>query len=327
MLRGNRTREFVVAISMTIAALQMFGVVRMNAQIAESKVLPTQSLSMPDWQKAAGGKKAFEAASVRASRLGTPTRGVEQLAQLDVAPLSGGLFSANAPLIFYITFAFKIDDTSESARLSAQLPDWAWTNSFDIKARSYENPTRDQLRLMLQSLLEERFKLAMHTEVRPLPVYALVLGKQGRPGPQLFPHPEDEKCVVRPDSVESLPLSTHKRPVFCGIDKWRSEDHQLHLRMVNVTLDQAANYLSAMGAFYGGLGSRPFLDRTGLAGHFDLNIEFMPKNSDVSQDSSEDAGGRSLVDALRRQLGLELKKGTGLITTYVIDHIEMPSAN
>lgn len=76
-------REFVVAMLMIVVALPVFGARSLNAQTTVGKVLPTQSLPMPDWQKAAGGKKEFGVASVRASSPSMPTRGMEQLMQLD----------------------------------------------------------------------------------------------------------------------------------------------------------------------------------------------------------------------------------------------------
>jgi uncharacterized protein (TIGR03435 family) len=79
------------------------------------------------------------------------------------------------------------------------------------------------------------------------------------------------------------------------------------------------------------------LDRTGLAGHFDLNLAFRPIDGASPLDAPiyggmensrlKNAGESTFAGALKRQLGLQLTKETGPVTVYVIDHIEMPSAN
>jgi uncharacterized protein (TIGR03435 family) len=77
---------------------------------------------------------------------------------------------------------------------SLKLPKWTSTEYFDIQARAVGSPTKDQLRLMMQSLLAERFRLAIHNETRQLPVFALVLVKSGKTGPHLQAHAADDSC-------------------------------------------------------------------------------------------------------------------------------------
>jgi len=85
---------------------------------------------------------------------------------------TGGLFSAtNYPLINYMAFAYKFSSQQVPFQMSG-LPNWATDRSvaFDIETRAQENPTKDQFRLMMQALLADRFKLAMHHETRQMPV-------------------------------------------------------------------------------------------------------------------------------------------------------------
>ena len=117
-----------------------------HAQTAADKVPPAQSLPMPEWQKAAGGKMEFEVASVRQSALDAPRRGYVDLLPFDGPPPASGLFSANLQLLNYMLFAYKIVDTSQTRQLMGQLPKWAETTQFNIEARSEVTPTRDQLR-------------------------------------------------------------------------------------------------------------------------------------------------------------------------------------
>ena len=168
-------------------------------------------------------------------------------------------------MLAYIIFAYKIVDASQIPSLANQLPQWAKTEEFDIQARAENhNPTKDQMRLMMQSLLADRFKLALHTETRQLPVYALVLDKPGMPGPQLRPHPDDVPCTgadkPAPASIVSEP------PSFCGAVQAWAVNNQRHFRMVDVTMGQIAAFLAVMGGGQGGLDQRPVLDQTGLPG-------------------------------------------------------------
>ena len=154
----------------------------------------------PDWQKAAGGHQEFDVASVREDKTGAPSHSNFSLdngnawftvSQKDVLAPNGTLFSAiSVPLLHYITFAYKLSGTEELALrmdywagLDLHVPDWVRNDRYDIEARTSEPATKDQMRLMMQSLLAERFKLAVHWEAREVPVFVLALATPGTPGP------------------------------------------------------------------------------------------------------------------------------------------------
>ena len=83
-----------------------------------------------------------------------------------------------------------------------QLPEWVTTERFDIQARAEKNPGKDEMRLMMRSLLADRFKLAVHYETLQVPLFAIVLAKPGKTGPQLQLHPIDTSCpTTRADVV------------------------------------------------------------------------------------------------------------------------------
>jgi uncharacterized protein (TIGR03435 family) len=298
----------------------------LGAQSAPNQGASAQQPAVPDWQTTAGGRMEFEVASVRQSAPDKSTSGKGNLMPFDGPPPEGSLFSANVPIFVYIVFAYKIVDASQYQALMAQLPRWAQTTQFDIEARSKGTPTRDQLRLMLQSLLKDRFNLKMRVETRQRPVYALVLEKPEQPGPQLKPHIGNVPCVAMPDS-QPPDNAGAARPLFCGLDAWRTGDGQLHMRMVNVTMEQVAGLLSGIAAFLGGMDQRPFVDQTGLSGRFDLNLEFMPEKNGPPTDTQPDSGGPTAVGAMEKQLGLKLVKQTGPVQEFVVDHVDMPSEN
>ena len=79
--------------------------------------------------------------------------------------------------------------------MPAPLPKWVWSDMYDIEARApMSNATKDEMRLMMQSLLAERFHLAAHFENQTVPVFALVLAKPGKLGPNLRPHESGPPC-------------------------------------------------------------------------------------------------------------------------------------
>jgi hypothetical protein len=169
---------------------------------------------VPKWITAAGGKKEFDVASVKLNKSseGMPDFNIP-LGPGDVHAPTGGTFSArDLPLMAYVAFAYKITNTQYSS-VNSQLSDWARSDRYDIEARSEDtNATKDQMRLMMQSLLADGFKLKIRTEIRQVPVLALILSKPGRTGPQLRQHPpSDNSCSTAPSDAEAGMF-----PASCG---------------------------------------------------------------------------------------------------------------
>lgn len=147
------------------------------------------------WEKAAGGKQEFDVASVRADKNGGRSYSNLDLDggsnaywvmnKSDVAATEGSLFSAkNQPLMRYIIFAYRLNGTQELALrfdyyggLGLHVPEWVRNSGYDIEARAPGPATKDQMRLMMQGLLADRFKLQAHWETREAPVFALVEAK------------------------------------------------------------------------------------------------------------------------------------------------------
>jgi bla regulator protein blaR1 len=292
---------------------------------------------MPEWQKAAGGQMSFDVASLKQA----PPSASDETANTNI-PLgpqemfepTGGLLSAkDFPLWQYIIFAYRLSPRQvQDAR--SQLPKWAINNRYDIEARASGNPTKDQFRLMMQALLAERFKLALHYETRQLPVYALVLNRPGKLGPQFQPHPDDVPCSTKfaPDDGPG-PTVAGGFPETCGVivDVQPSAPGRFRTGARNMALPMIADSLLAMWNF-GNPGdfAKPILDRTGLAGKFDFVLEWSPQlNGPLPPGSTfqPDESGPTFLQALKEQLGLKLVPQTGPVDVLVIDHVEEPSAN
>jgi uncharacterized protein (TIGR03435 family) len=163
--------------------------------VALGPLLTTQLRAQSSAAQASG--PTFEIASVKPNTSNAPANSRFPLGPGD-AYVPGSLFSAtNQPLIVYLRFAYKL---GQGALLG--LPGWVYNDRFDIEARAEATPTKDQVRLMMQSLLADRFRLFTHTEKQTEPVFHLVMAKAGKTGPQLKAH--SEKWSLAPDSAEPL---------------------------------------------------------------------------------------------------------------------------
>lgn len=171
------------------------------------------------------------------------------------------------------------------------IPKWAKDDCWSIHATAHGitgQPTAAQHAPMLRSLLQDRFQLKLRQETHEGSVYYLATAKGG---PKLKPHPEG--------SADNL---------------FRAFQTSWQFR--NVDIPALARRLSRQV-------ERDVIDRTGIAGKFDMNLEFTRDDG-----ASDTAGNRpSIFTALQKQLGLKLEAGKGAVTVYVVEHLEKPSAN
>ena len=283
-----------------------------------------------DWEDAAGGKMAFDVASVRRNFEPYPPDGSAPhsnfpLGSGDAYAMNGGLFAATKwPLYVYIGFAYKLSPY-ELSRVQQELPKWAAIEHFDIEARGPASATKDQMRLMMQSLLTLRFRIAVHTEAQLTPVYDLVEEKPGRLGPSLQRHTGDEACTAT-SSSSALQASAPAQLMPCGTMSGHFFSGRMHVDGRGLTLDQLAGYLQQMQM---PALDRPVLDNTHLKGPYDVTLEWTPEGP-VSLNGAKaqlDETGPSFIEALKEQLGLKLVARTGAVDVLVVDHVEEPSAN
>jgi len=162
-----------------------------------------------------------------------------------------------------------------------QLPSWVMTDRFDIQARAPGNPGKNEMRLMMRTLLADRVKFRVHTEVREVPVLALVLSKPGKPGPGLQRHPANAPCPtsIAPGSASAsagawLNAVAGGLPVLCSnvVGMPPGAAGRLRSGARHVTMEFLANYLSGEGTF-----GRPLINATGLTGTYDFVIEWAPR--------------------------------------------------
>lgn len=273
----------------------------------------------------------FEVASVRPGDPGKFMRPNIALNIDDTPVPPGGRFSADFPLLVYIEFAYKIMPTHEQEEIMvAHLPKWVATQPFVIEAKApFENATKDQMRLMMQSLLAERFKLAVHFETQEMPAFALVSIKPGKTGPRLRPHAEglacDAKWIAPADPAAPTVPPGAFMPACGSVAALSAPDHTLILGARDLTMDHLALYLSTLIPF-----GRPIVNRTGLAGTFDLSLQFTPEQglaSTSAADTQDAQQGMTAFAALKEQFRLTLKPIKAPLPVLVIDHVEQPSPN
>lgn len=273
---------------------------------------------------------SFDVASVKPSPANAPlTDASLPLDDSDAGPGKTVLFSANVPLFVYISFAYKLP-AYETPTLLSQLPKWANADRFaaqarqrfEIQARAASPSTKDQMRLMVQSLLADRFKLHIHWERRQVPSYDLVLIKLGKTGPQLQPHNDKIPCQPDKPSTSGYPYIPGQTLPFCGRVVSGSGPGGVDLEGRGVTMAQVANAMN--GAF----GSRPVADKTGLEGLFDVNLDqkFHLTPTELQQFGIADMQS-GYVEAFRDQLGLKFVPNKTFVETLVVDHVEEPSPN
>jgi uncharacterized protein (TIGR03435 family) len=196
---------------------------------------------------------------------------------------------------------------------------------YDIDAEAAGNPADDQMRLMLQSLLEDRFHLAAHMQSKVEPYFAL--RRNGPVGSGVTPTKPGSCAPVADYGAQApLPVAPAGATPFCGfkarLEKWegggtamRFEWHGLPIanveRVLGTELDREVN------------------DDTGLSGNYDVTLEFRPDTfSAVSAAPGlAESTAPSIFAAVQLQLGLKLVAEKGPVEALVIDHIEKPTPN
>jgi uncharacterized protein (TIGR03435 family) len=188
-------------------------------------------------QSASAGKPEFEAASVREDDTDRQEPASFPFTADDSYPVSVTLLRADFTLDTYIAFAYKLWETPNLRHdLLAGQPNWVGEQRYRIKARIPENATKDQVRLMMQSLLAERFGLKVHFASREVPVLALSMAKSGVLGPNLKHHEDGPACSPQDTATNIGDVF----PSSCGDTQMKSDGSLALVGARNITLDKLA---------------------------------------------------------------------------------------
>jgi bla regulator protein blaR1 len=213
----------------------------------------------------------FEVASVRRSQ---PSSGPIPVG-IDTEP--GKLTAQNDTLKDLIRAAYGVREYQISG------PEWLNSERYDIVAKAAQPVGHAQLMQMLQSLLVDRFKLALHRDKKEFTVYALVVAQNGPKLPK-----------ARDEGDAKISMGGRR------------------LTAQHISLAQFANLLSL---------DRPVVDRTGLAGNFDITLTWAP-DAPAAAPNADEASDATIFTAVREQLGLRLQAAKEPLEVLVIDHAE-----
>jgi uncharacterized protein (TIGR03435 family) len=251
--------------------------------------LPPSPVRMP-----ANAKPEFAVATIKPSRPDAP-RGGYGIRGQDVT-------TTNVTVSWMIKLAFNVH-----AHQIAGAPAWVDSDRYDTVGRSDTpgEPSRDQMKLMIQKLLADRFQLKFHLEKKELPVYALVVAKSG----------------------PKLAVSAQDPNAFPGIGFGRAPG-VITLFGRNTGLNGVANGLQS------NILDKPVVDQTGLTGRYDFQLNFTPDptqwaNFGVPATASPNDldAPPDIFTAFEQQLGLKLQSTRAVVDVMVIDRIERPSPN
>ena len=204
----------------------------------------------------------------------------------------GGRFTARATTLkFLLEWAYGIQPAQHSGG-----PSWMGVDRYDIVAKADGNGTDGQMKLMVQTLLADRFQLKLHHERREISAYVIAVGKTA---PKLFPSKDGESHALRiaPQMGTDQKIATY------------------HIVATRYSLAQLADTFARQ------LGS-VIVNNTGLDGEFDFTLDLTP---DDSRPNPLDQ--TLLIAAMREQLGLALKFQKTAVDILVIDNAEKAAGN
>ena len=195
-------------------------------------------------------------------------------------------------------------------------PDWLTSDRYDISAKVPVGSNQEQVRLMLQRLVADRFHVRMHRDTKKLSVYTLTVAKGGpklQP-PEVVPvitDPEERRAELRKQSLALL-QQAQARMAAGGPRSLRN------FFLKKATVEKFAEMLS-------GYVQRPVKDQTQLTGSYSFHLEWVP---DGGQPGSDGLSGPTIFAALEEQLGLTIKASNDEFEVLVIDGAErVPESN
>jgi uncharacterized protein (TIGR03435 family) len=211
-------------------------------------------------------------------------------------------------------------------------PKWINADRFDVEAKAAGDVVRGtegtrRKQLMLQTLLAQRFNLAVHHEMKDMPVYALVLARRDQKlGPKLRRSEVDSAALRGNPNNPPIPLPTFGTP---GCDAAGGARCSPGLDIAGVFKGNAMT-MTQLTPYFSRWLDRAVWDRTGLTGTFDVELQFSSEGlpgaptgpPGVERPPSE---GPSIFTGVQEQLGLQLKSTRGPVDVLVIDHVERPT--
>ena len=303
--KTNLRKKFLLATMVVIALAGLTHTGKARAQAPQTASTPSPS---------------FEVASIKPSH----PEGGGLRTRLMFAP--DGLSAGGMTVKSLVGFAYNLKDFQISGGSG-----WIDSDRFDIDAKMDEatiealkklppDQAVEQRRLMLQSLLAERFKLKVTQSSKELPIYALVVAKNG-------PKVTQSAAAPAPPATPGAPAPGPGGPGPRGM-----------MRLGNGELTANGVPISLLAERIAREVGRDVVDKTGLQGRYDFTLHWTPETPAALPGGPADGGpgpgaaqpdssGPSIFTAIQEQLGLKLESQKGPVKTLVIDSVEKPSEN
>jgi uncharacterized protein (TIGR03435 family) len=306
-------------------------------------------------------KPSFEVATIKPAQPMDPAKMVAALQSGGKMPMGAHIDAHRAEYLYLdlktlMTYAYGVKPYQISG------PDWMSTARFDIVAKMPDGSTKDDAPQMLQSLLEERFKLTTHRGSAEHPVLALVVGKGG---PKLKasadkPVAIDENAPLKPGEMKmdgpdgpvraKIDIATGSSVVDMGLKgkmsyKMNLAAQSMHLDFSMTTMAGFADMMTQlMTQLSGGAGGRQIVDMTGIQGNYDASLEIslaeimaMAKSAGLNVPmaapdgaagpgnvpvASDPGSGGSSVTDAVQSMGLKLESRKATVDQLIVDHVE-----
>jgi uncharacterized protein (TIGR03435 family) len=263
-------------------------------------------------QETLAQKPAFEVVSIKPNNSG--------MANAGMGPRGEFFVGTNVTLKTLLIYAYSPLRGQIMNGQFVGLPNWADTDHFDIEAKpggSARVVPSEQLKTMVQSLLEDRFRLRLHREIRNLPVYSLVVARKG---------PTASKDQTPPDPRHAfISVGGEAEPKSLPRGTLRKIKEKTSTKVIGraVTIPTLILLLQQES-------DRMIIDNTDFHKLIDVSLEF---SNDLAPDSPArgfedtfDQQVRSLFTAVQ-DIGLTLKPAKALLQVLIIDSVLRPSAN
>jgi uncharacterized protein (TIGR03435 family) len=306
-------------------------------------------------------KPAFEVATIKPAPPMDPAKIVAAMQSGGKMPIGASIDSHRAEYLYLdlktlMTYAYGVKPYQITG------PDWMSTTRFDIVAKMPEGSTKEDAPKMLQSLLEERFKLTTHRANAEHPVWALVVGKGG---PKLKasagkPVAIDENAPLKAGEMKmdgtdgpvrvKLDLATGSSVVDMGLKGKMSYSvnpatQSMHTEFSMTTMSGFADMMTQlMTQLSGGAAVRQIVDMTGIQGNYDSSLEIslaeiiaMAKSAGMNIPTaapggpgaggnvpvaSDPGGGGTSVTDAVQSMGLKLESRKAMVDQFIVDHVE-----
>ena len=181
-------------------------------------------------------------------------------------------------------------------------PSWLERDRFEVIALADPKTSKEDLKLMLRSLLADRFALVLREGEKPIPAYVLTVGKEGKPKMQESEGGNEDCVPVEPPQGQ--------------------RDAPVDVKCRNQTM---SDFASTLHNFAGAYLDKPVVDKTGLKGTYDLEIKWHPKQI---YDRLGPTDGISIFDAVDKQLGLKLTLENSPQHVWIVDSVNrLPTPN